>query len=170
MTDYYLTYRGIVYPWHCDHMGHMNVMWYAGKFDEACWQTLSMLGLTPSRLRNEGAALAAAEQHTEYKRELHAGDAITIRTAILQFGEKSLHLSHEMQIDETREIAATCTIVGIYLDAASRRPQPFPLDVRERRGIKVYNAVVASPFSDTGNCGYLAEMKDYLGGWELSRS
>jgi acyl-CoA thioesterase FadM len=26
------TYRGAVYPWHCDHMGHMNVMWYVGKF------------------------------------------------------------------------------------------------------------------------------------------
>lgn len=32
------TYRGTVYPWQCDHMGHMNVMWYAGKFDEATWQ------------------------------------------------------------------------------------------------------------------------------------
>ena len=30
-----LTYRGTVYPWHCDHVGHMNVMWYVGKFDEA---------------------------------------------------------------------------------------------------------------------------------------
>ena len=26
------TYRGTVYPWHCDHVGHMNIMWYAGKF------------------------------------------------------------------------------------------------------------------------------------------
>ena len=31
------TYRGAVYPWHCDHMGHMNVMWHVGKFDEATW-------------------------------------------------------------------------------------------------------------------------------------
>jgi acyl-CoA thioester hydrolase len=30
-----LAYRGTIYPWHCDHMGHMNVMWYVGKFDEA---------------------------------------------------------------------------------------------------------------------------------------
>jgi acyl-CoA thioester hydrolase len=30
-----LTYRGTVYPWQCDHIGHMNVMWYVGKFDEA---------------------------------------------------------------------------------------------------------------------------------------
>ena len=33
-----VTYRGTVFPWHCDHMGHMNVMWYTGKFDEATWQ------------------------------------------------------------------------------------------------------------------------------------
>jgi acyl-CoA thioester hydrolase len=29
-----LTYRGTVYPWQRDHIGHMNVMWYVGKFDE----------------------------------------------------------------------------------------------------------------------------------------
>ena len=34
MAEPILTYRGTVYPWHCDHMGHMNVMWYVGKFDE----------------------------------------------------------------------------------------------------------------------------------------
>jgi acyl-CoA thioesterase FadM len=26
------TYRGTVYPWQCDHVGHMNIMWYVGKF------------------------------------------------------------------------------------------------------------------------------------------
>jgi hypothetical protein len=29
------TYRGTVCPWQCDHVGHMNIMWYVGKFDEA---------------------------------------------------------------------------------------------------------------------------------------
>ena len=24
------TYRGTVYPWQCDHVGHMNIMWYVG--------------------------------------------------------------------------------------------------------------------------------------------
>jgi acyl-CoA thioester hydrolase len=51
MPDLPITYRGVVYPWQCDHMGHMNVMWYVGKFDEATWQILSMLDLTPSFLR-----------------------------------------------------------------------------------------------------------------------
>ncbi len=31
------TYQGTVYPWNCDHMGHMNVQFYVAKFDEAIW-------------------------------------------------------------------------------------------------------------------------------------
>ena len=30
-----ITYRGTVHPWHCDHMGHMDVMGHVGRFDEA---------------------------------------------------------------------------------------------------------------------------------------
>ena len=30
-----ITYRGAVYPYECDHMGHMNVSHYVRKFDEA---------------------------------------------------------------------------------------------------------------------------------------
>ena len=51
MAELTLTYRGTIYPWHCDHMGHMNVMWYVGKFDEATWQLLAAVGLTAARLR-----------------------------------------------------------------------------------------------------------------------
>jgi acyl-CoA thioester hydrolase len=49
-----LTYRGTVYPWHCDHVGHMNAMWYVGKFDEATCQLFHALGRSPSYLRSAG--------------------------------------------------------------------------------------------------------------------
>jgi len=32
-----VTYCGAVYPWQCDHVGHTNIMWYVGTFDEANW-------------------------------------------------------------------------------------------------------------------------------------
>ena len=54
-----LTYRGTVYPWHCDHVGHMNVMWYVGKFDEATWQLFNALGLSPGYLRDAQRGMAA---------------------------------------------------------------------------------------------------------------
>lgn len=132
MSESVLTYRGIVYPWHCDHMGHMNVMWYTSKFDEASWQLLSTLALTASRFRTDGSGMAAVEQHTKYRRELRAGDAVSIRSAFLEIGEKSLRMIHEMRNDVTGEIAATTEIVAVHIDATLRKSARFPADVRER--------------------------------------
>jgi len=130
MPEPTLTYRGTVYPWQCDHMGHMNVMWYVGKFDEATWQLMAKLGLSPSRLKNAGLGLAAVEQHIAYKRELCAGDVITIRSSVEEIKDKSIRFTHEMTNDETGELAATTVFVGVCLDLASRRAASLPADVR----------------------------------------
>jgi acyl-CoA thioester hydrolase len=132
MAEFSITYRGTVYPWQCDHMGHMNVMLYTGKFDEATWPLLASLGLTSSRFKSQGTGMAAVEQHLQYRRELHAGDTITIRSAVLEVGNKSIRLFHEMTNDETAEVVATCVIVGIHLDTTVRKALPLPADVRER--------------------------------------
>ena len=131
MSELMITYRGVVYPRHCDHMGHMNVMWYTGKFDEASWQLLSQLGLTQARFSQDGTGLAAVEQHTEYKRELRAGDAITIRSTLLEMKEKSIRMMHEMRNDVSGEVAAITNIVGVYFDTTVRQSLPLPADVRE---------------------------------------
>ena len=62
------TYRGTVYPWQCDHVGHMNIMWYVGKFDEANWNLFARIGLTPTYLRQSGHGMAAVQQNISYKR------------------------------------------------------------------------------------------------------
>ena len=136
MSEWRMTYRGIVYPWHCDHMGHMNVMWYVGKFDEACWQLLAMLGLNPSRFREDGTGVAAVEQRILYKRELHAGDAVTIQSALLEVKDKSIHMLHKMVHDASGEIAATMVVVGVHIDTTIRKATRIPEDVR-RRAIEI---------------------------------
>ena len=132
MPEFKTTYRGTVYPWHCDHMGHMNVMWYTGKFDEATWQLIAEIGLTVSRLRKDGRGMAAVEQHTTYKRELFAGSLISIRSALLEVGTKSIQFMHEMINDETGEVAATTRLIAVYLDTNSRKSSPLPEDVIDR--------------------------------------
>src|SRR5512133_3352337 len=116
MADLVVTYRGVVYPGQCDHMGHMNVMWYVGKFDEATWQLFNAVGLSPSRIRDTSRGMAGLEQHIEYKRELRAGDIITIRSGILEVREKTLRFAHRMHNDETGELAATTTLTAVHLD------------------------------------------------------
>ncbi|MGD0185550.1 MAG: thioesterase family protein [Roseiarcus sp.] len=120
-----ITYRGAVYPWHCDHVGHMNVMWYVGKFDEATWQFFNAVGLTPQYLRTAKRGMAAVDQHISYIRELHAGDVVTVRTTLIGFKEKSVQFVHEMSEDGRGEVAARTTLKAVHLDAEQRKSCAF---------------------------------------------
>ena len=131
-TQPLVTYRGAVYPSQCDHMGHMNVMWYVGKFDEATWQLFAAVGLTPTRLRTEGVGMAGVEQHIEYKRELYPGDIVTVASTVLEVKEKAIRFAHEMRNDETGELAARTTLVAVHIDRSTRRARALPSDVRDR--------------------------------------
>lgn len=126
------TYRGTVYPWHCDHMGHMNVMWYVGKFDEATWNIFHMLGITPSYLREQGRGMVAVDQKITYKRELYAGDVVSIRTAVVEMREKVIRFVHEMRNEENGEIAAVTTLTGVHIDARTRKSCPFPDEIARK--------------------------------------
>lgn len=112
-------------------MGHMNVMWYVGKFDEATWHFFANVGMPRSRFVHEGTGMAAVDQHIEYKHELHAGDLISIRSAVLEVKEKSIRFMHEMTNDGTGELAARTIILGVYFDTTARKSLALPTDVRE---------------------------------------
>ena len=126
------TYRGTVYPWQCDHVGHMNIMWYVGKFDEANWNLFARLGLTPSYLRESGRGMAAVQQNITYKRELLAGDIVAVRSTLLEVREKSTKFVHEMRHAQTGEIAAVCVLTGVSIDAQTRKSCPFPAEIVAR--------------------------------------
>jgi acyl-CoA thioester hydrolase len=113
-------------------MGHMNVMWYVAKFDEACWQLLSRVGISASRMLRERVGMAAVVQHIEYKRELYAGEVISIESKMLEVRERSLRMQHVMIHDETKERVAVMEVVGVHLDFTTRKASPLPADLRDR--------------------------------------
>ena len=127
-----LTYKGTVFPWHCDEMGHMNVMWYVGKFDEATRHFFHELGITPAFVRETKRGMAAVEQTIQYKRELLAGDIVSVHSVLLEIKDKSVRFAHEMRKVDTGEIAATTTLTGVHLDTAARRACTFPDSVRQK--------------------------------------
>ena len=126
MSDLINTYRGTVMQWHCDQMGHMNVMWYVGKFDEATWNLFAMMGASADYLRKEDKAMAAVDQRIQYRRELLAGDAVVVDSAVLEIKPKSITFVHEMRHALTGEIAATCRLVGVHMGHTTRKSEPFP--------------------------------------------
>ena len=128
-NDQHITYRGIVYPYQCDHMGHMNVMWYVGKFDEATWQLAGLMGVTSAYMKQNNRGMAAAEQHIVYKRELLAGNLVAVRSGILEVKEKTIRFFHEMINEETNEIAAITLMTGVHIDSSLRKACAFPEEV-----------------------------------------
>lgn len=127
-----VTYRGTTYPWQCDHIGHMNVMWYVGKFDEATWNIFNAIGITPSYLRAAKFGMAAVKQDITYRREVMAGDVVEIRTQILEVRDKVIRFVHEMRNVERDEIVAETELTCVHLDREAHKASPFPDEIRAR--------------------------------------
>ena len=125
-----LTYRGTVFPWHCDHMGHMNVMWYVGKFDEATWHLFASLGITRAFMREAGSVFGAVQQNITYMRELAAGDIVEVRSRVLEIREKVIRFEHVMINSATGDTCARCEQTTVHIDAKARKATAFPPAIR----------------------------------------
>lgn len=126
------TFRGFVYPWVIDHVGHMNVQFYSTRFDEASWQFLARLGLSPAFLKRNDRGVVAADQRTQYKREVLAGTLLHITSELLELGRKSIRFVHRMYDTETNEEAAMTEFVAVYFDTTFRASAELPDFVREK--------------------------------------
>ena len=128
----YDTYRGAVYPWMIDHVGHMNVQFYTARFDEATWHLFAVFGITGRYMREQGRGMAAVEQHTRYLRELHAGALIRVESELREAKPKAVRFLHRMLDAETGEAVAESELTGVHIDAAARRAVPFPEEIQAR--------------------------------------
>ena len=125
-----VTYRGAVSASHCDHIGHMNIVSYGAKFDEANWVFFCEIGLTPSYLRSQRYGMAGVQQNITYRQELFAGDVIEIRTHMLEVADKRIRFQHVMRNVEKGEVAAICEITAVHLDKQNHKSSDFPPAIR----------------------------------------
>ncbi len=120
------TYRGFVYPWSIDHIGHMNVQFYTGRFDEASWHFLAHLGLTPGFLKDNQRGLVALEQRSKYMQEVLVGSLLDIQTELLEIKSKTIRYQHYMRNSESGEDVATMELIIAYIDTVARKTTPLP--------------------------------------------
>ena len=132
MRGWIETGRGVVYPWHCDHLGHMNVQHYVGFFDIGAFHLMSQLGFTSHNMHDLGATLVDAQHTIRYRHEQKVGSLIKIESAITRIGTKSITCLHRMTNTETADLAATTEIVMVYFDLKARSSLPVPQELRAR--------------------------------------
>ena len=130
MSNWMETYRGVVFPWHCDHFGHMNVRWYGGFFDDAAFQIWTLLGHGMQRMEEDGFHTVIARSTIEFKREIGPGDLFVIETGFIKCGTKSCtHLQRMINAD-TGVLHATQETVEVFFDAATRTAIEIPGTIR----------------------------------------
>lgn len=127
-----ITYRGVVYGWQCDHMGHLNVTWYTGKFDEATWNLFAMLGITPTYIREQKHGIAGVQQNIAYKKELAVGEVVFVRSSILEVRDKVIRCLHELVNGETEVVCATSDLTVVHMNLTTRKSAPYPAEVLKR--------------------------------------
>lgn len=138
------TYRGVVYPWECDHMGHMNVQFYVAKFDAATWQVFGAVGLTPNELRATSRGMAAVEQTINYETELLPGDLVAVGSVLLDVSTKTIRFRHTMTNIVTGHLSATADMVAVHVDLEARTSCPLPDPVVRRARAMVEEVPSAS--------------------------
>jgi len=114
------TFRGVVYPWHCDAMGHMNTQFYASLYDGATLHFLALLCPTAA-LKAAGHGWADVRQLIEYRCEAVAGDLLVVRSTLLRLGNSSIEYRHDLVNAETGMVHATSAQVTVLFDLAERR-------------------------------------------------
>jgi acyl-CoA thioester hydrolase len=125
------TFRGVVYPWFCDFMGHMNTQFYCTLFDGATLHFLAHLAKR-SELDARGCGWVDLRQVLEYKHEVRSGELLLIRTQLTKIGNSSLGFQHEMRDTEQEILRATSEHVVALFSLAQRKSTPLDDTTRQR--------------------------------------
>jgi len=132
VRGYVECFRSVVYPWHCDHQGHMTTMHYVGMFDAACWHLLSAMGFRRGALDAERRGFVDARSTIEYRLEQRAGSLVVIEGGLLGIGRSSLNTFYRMKNPETDDVTATLESVTVHFDLEARHKVALDDSTRER--------------------------------------
>jgi acyl-CoA thioester hydrolase len=73
--------------------------------------------------------MAGVQQNINYKKELLPGDLILVKSSLVEMGERSLKMRHEMQHVESGEVCAVCELTAVCIDPKTRKPRTFPAEI-----------------------------------------
>ena len=132
MSEWQETHRAMVFPWHCDNYGHMNVRFFFDRFDDASFQAWPVIGCPQSFFAEHGVATVMARYAVNYVKEVSAGTALVITSALTRVGNRSVGVTHRMHDSETGDLCATMDSVEVFFDSQTRTSTDMPNPVRER--------------------------------------
>jgi acyl-CoA thioester hydrolase len=124
-----VTYVGMVHPWLCDTMGHMNVRHYMGMFDDASFH---MLGQLTGVEKDKTVGWADVRYEIDFKHETQAGTLITVRSHVQRVGRSSVTYAHVLAGTLEGEVHAEAKVTTVRFDLVARKSIELDADTRAR--------------------------------------
>ena len=124
--------RDAVKPWEIDVYGQSAFPYYIHRFSAAAIQSFAAFGMTPAYMREQRRGMSTFEFQLRFFGELHAGDPVHVRTALLHIGNSSIRVFHKMFHSRSGTLVATLDQFGVHLDVDARRPTPLPDALRQQ--------------------------------------
>lgn len=132
MGQWMETHRTVIFPAQCDHLGHMNVRYYAHAFDEASFHVWARIGITFEAMHAEGAVTVVAHTATDFIREVTAGSLIKVESAFVKLGTKSATYSQRLTDAENGELYANQQVVEVFFSLKTRKSAAMPAAFRQK--------------------------------------
>lgn len=133
-----LTYKGAVMTWECDSNGHMNVMYYINKYENAGRNFDLDLGLTSLlQEQKETVGMVVVEQKIQYLKEAFEDDLLYVMSELNAVGNKSITMTHKMYNGHTKEHIGTMNLVCVLFDKVNRVGLVLTPELKEELNKKI---------------------------------
>ena len=117
-------YSATVQPDWLDALNHVYFLEYQRAADKATDQFWIAVGGMPASSAETTLSVAIVETHVRYLRELRLGDAIEIRTRIVAFDRRRIHLEHAVM--RSAESSCVINVLALAFDLATRTATHWP--------------------------------------------
>lgn len=115
-----------------DYNGHMNVAYYVMVFDQAMDEFLNLSGLGKDYTLGGHGSVFALQNHIHYMREVSVSTRLGVNLQILDLDAKRIHVFFCMRDLSNDQVVSTSEILGIHVNAQTRRSAEFPASQRQR--------------------------------------
>jgi acyl-CoA thioester hydrolase len=130
MADWFETHRAVVHQWQCDHLGQLNVRYYAHFFDDAGFHFWTGIPEAQAIMKAHNIGVVVARTTNDFLHEARAGELVIIKSALTRLGTKSLTYTQRLTNAETDELLATQDAVEVIFDPAARKATEMPAELR----------------------------------------
>lgn len=132
LTGLRILHESTVQEREIDHLGHLNVRFYASRALRATKALAEAVGLAPAVLEALGAELFVSDIFTRHYREQLVGSKLAVRGGVLDAGPASMRFYHELFNTERDELAATFVHRIELRSVWTKAPVALPAEAVER--------------------------------------